>query len=58
MPDKNVVQLMQEVIGEDIKIMQELIKEEIEPLLKYRAEMEKKAFEKAYRELKQLEEEV
>lgn len=47
-----------EVIAESLDITDEVIKEEIEPIIKQRQEMEKKAFEKSYTELKKLELEV
>lgn len=50
--------LMQELVEEDVEIMQEVINEEIVPLIKFREELERKAFEKAYKEMQKLESEV
>jgi len=57
MPD-NLIQLMQEIVEEDLEIMKEVVQEDILPLIKYREQLERKAFEKAHREMKKLEEEV
>ena len=56
MPDKtNFQQICEEVIAESKEIIDELMREEIEPLLKYRQTLEKKEFEKAYKEVLDLE---
>lgn len=56
MADKTSFQeICDEVIAETTDIIDELIREEIEPLLKYRQILEKKEFEKAYKEVKELE---
>lgn len=47
-----------EVINEDLAILEELIQEEIKPLIDYRKQLEKKIFDKAYKELLQLEKET
>ena len=54
----NEIELMQEIVNEDIQIIKELIQEDIMPLIKYREQLEKKIFEKEYKELKKLELEV
>ena len=58
MKESNEIELMEEVIKEDIEVMEELVKEEIMPLIKHREKLEKQAFEKAYNEVKKLEQEV
>ena len=52
------LEVMQELVKEDIELMKEVITEDMIPLIQYREQLEKKAFEKAFREMKQLEEEV
>ena len=54
----NDLEVMQELVKEDIELMKEVISEDIVPLIKFREKMERKEFEKAFRELKRLEEEV
>lgn len=58
MAKTNFQTIVDEVIAESLEIIDEVIKEEIEPIIKQRKEMEKKAFDKAYSELKKLELEV
>ena len=48
-------EICDEIIDETVEIINELFAEEIFPLLKYRQQLEKKEFEKAYREVKELE---
>ena len=55
--DDNIVQLMQECITEDMEAMKEVIQEDLIPLIEYRTEQEKKIYNKAYKELKELESE-
>ncbi len=50
------IELMQEIVKEDIKLIGEVIAEDMIPLIKFREQLEKKEFEKALRELKRLEE--
>lgn len=50
--------LVEEVIAEELAIIEEVIKEEIEPIIKQREEMTKRAFNKEYADLKKLEAEV
>jgi len=52
------LEVMQELVKEDIELMKEVITEDMIPLIQYREQLEKKAFEKAFREMKKLEEEV
>lgn len=54
----NDLEVMQELVKEDIDLMKEIIAEDMIPLIQYREQLERKAFEKAYREMKKLEEEV
>lgn len=53
----NDIELMEEIIAEDMEIMEELFQEDVLPLIQHQQQLEKKAFEKAYKELKALEEE-
>ena len=50
--------VVDEVIAESLDVIDEVIKEEVEPIIKQRQEMEKKAFNRAYEELKKLESEM
>lgn len=54
----NDLEVMQELVKEDIELMKEIITEDMIPLIQYREQLERKAFDKAYREMKKLEEEV
>ncbi len=54
----SIIDLMNECIAEDVEAMQEVIEEDILPLIKYRAKLEKDIYNKAYKEVKELEEEV
>lgn len=54
----NDVEIMKEMVAEDMKLMQEIIMEDMVPLLQFREKLEKKEFEKAFREMKKLEGEV
>ena len=54
----NDIEVMQELVKEDLELMREVILEDIQPLIQYREQLEKKAFEKAVAEMKRLEEEV
>lgn len=54
----NDLEVMQELIKEDIELMREIISEDILPLIEYRDKLEREAFEKAYKEMKKLEEEL
>ncbi len=58
MPNTTFMDIVDEVVSESLEIIDEVIKEEIEPIIKQRQEMEKRAFEKAIKELKKLELEV
>ncbi len=51
----NFQQICDEIIAETTEIINELMEEEITPLLKYRQTLEKKEFEKAYKEVLDLE---
>ncbi len=54
----NSLEVMQELVKEDISLMQEIIVEDLQPLMQFREQLERKEFEKAFRELKKLEEEI
>ncbi len=54
----NDLELMREIVKEDTELMKEIIAEDIVPLVKFREQLEKKEFEKAFKELQELEEEV
>ena len=57
MPDKtNFQQTCDEIIDETVEIINELLDEEVKPLLEYRQQQEKKLFDKAYKEVLRLEE--
>jgi len=52
------LEIVDEVISEEMEIMEELIQEEIMPLIKYREVMEKKIANKAISEMYKLEQEA
>ncbi|KKN72906.1 hypothetical protein LCGC14_0406100 [marine sediment metagenome] len=54
----NDLEIMQELVKEDLELMREVIAEDILPLIQFREQLEKKEFEKAFREMKKLEEET
>ena len=54
----NDLEIMKEMVKEDIELMQEIIAEDMIPLIQFREKLEKKEFEKAFRQMKKLEEEV
>ena len=54
----NDLEVMQELVEEDIELMMEIIKEDMIPLIQFREQLERKEFEKAFKEMKKLEEEV
>ncbi len=54
----NDLEVMQELVAEDIKLMQEVIMEDMLPLIQFREQLEKKEFNRAFQEMKKLEEEV
>ena len=47
--------IVDELTKETIKVIDELIEEEIKPMIEYRQAQEKKIFDKAYKEVKELE---
>lgn len=49
------MELIDELLAEDIEILEELIKEDIQPIIDYRKQQADKAFEKEYKELRELE---
>ena len=54
----NDLEIMQEMVKEDITLMQEVIDEDMIPLIRFREQLEKKEFEKAFREMQRLEKEA
>ncbi len=54
----NDIEVMQELVDEDLELMQEVIVEDFLPIVRFREQLERKEFEKAFRELKRLEEGV
>ena len=50
--------IVDELVKEEIEIMEELIQEEIAPLIKYRQELEKKIANKAIADMYKAEEEA
>ena len=53
----NDLEIMQEMVKQDIDLMLEVIAEDMIPLIKFREELERKEFNKAFKEMKKLEEE-
>ena len=58
MSKSEFMDITDEVIAEELGIIEEFIKEEVEPLIAYRKQQEKKAFDKLYTEVLELEKEV
>lgn len=58
MSEQSYLEMVNEVIEGEKAIIAEVIAEEIQPIIDYRQKLEKQAFEKMYREVKKLEEEV
>jgi len=56
--EQSYLEMANEVIEEEKAIIAEVIAEEIQPIIEYRKKLEKEAFEKIYREVRKLEEEV
>lgn len=54
----NITKAVDEVIDLKVRAVEEWLKETVEPLLKEVDALNKKMFEKAYKEVKELEEEV
>ena len=54
----NDLEIMKEMVKEDIELMREIIAEDMIPLIQFREKLERKEFEKAFREMKSLEEKV
>ena len=56
MPEKtNFMTIVDELIAEEASIIDELIEEEIKPIIDYREQLEKKIFERAYKEVLDME---
>ena len=54
--EDNIIEIMQECIAEDMEAMREVIQEDLVPLIEYRTKLEKDIYNKAYKELQELEE--
>lgn len=55
--EQSILELMQECIDEDMEAMREVIEEDIQPLIEHRTKMEKSIYNKAHKELLELEKE-
>ncbi len=51
----DMVTIIQEMIAEDMLVLQSLFETDFVPLIKHRRELERKAFDKAYKEVRDLE---
>lgn len=58
MKEDTIIEITDDLVKEAKEIVDELIKEEVMPLLKRQEEQDKALFDKAYKELIELEEEV
>jgi len=56
--DNDFLTIVDELVKEEIEIMEELIQEEIAPLIKYRQDLEKKIANKAIADMYKAEEEA
>jgi hypothetical protein len=54
--EPNYISIMEEIIAEEEQIIEDIVEEEIVPLIKYQQEQENKAFDKAYKEYQELKE--
>ena len=52
----NDLEIMQELVAEDLELMREVIAEDMVPLIKFREQLERKAFNRAHAEMEKLEE--
>ena len=52
----NTLEIMQELVKEDLELMKEVLEEDLVPLLRFREQLEKKEFERALKELDELDE--
>jgi len=53
--DDSILEIMEECIAEDMEAMREVIREDLVPLIEYRTKLEKDIYNKAYKELRELE---
>lgn len=56
MKEQTFKELVDELIAEDKEIIDEFLEEELRPMVDYNNTQEKKLFESAYREVRELEE--
>ena len=56
MKEQSFIEIVDELIAEDKKIIDEFLKEEMKPMVDYNKAQERKLFEKAYQEVLKLEE--
>ena len=54
----NDLEIMESLVAEDIELMKEIITEDLFPLIQFREQLERKEFNKAFNEMKKLEEEA
>ena len=52
----NDLEVMQELVKDDLELMNEVILEDIVPLIQFREKIERKEFNRAFNEMKKLEE--
>lgn len=50
-----LMDVIDELVAEEIEIIDELIEEEVKPILEYKVKLEKDIFDKAYKEVLELE---
>lgn len=55
MKETSVMNLIDDIIAEDKEIIDELIEEEIKPIIEYKKKLQKEQFEREYREVLELE---
>ena len=56
MKEQSFIEIIDEIIAEDKKIIDEFLKEEMKPMVDYNKAQERKLFESAYKEVLELEE--
>ena len=56
MKEQSFIEIVDELIAEDKKIIDEFLKEEMKPMVDYNKAQERKLFESAYEEVLKLEE--
>lgn len=55
MKEDSLIEITDELLAEDTEIIEELMEEEIQPIIDYKKELERKIFDKAYKEVLELE---